>query len=85
VGSPMDREIICFSLFGVKFMVSTMLRMGLKVFLDMSEAPTVHDLSGSTIFLLIFISGFTTNLVQKHSFRKAKLFRVQSWWTPISQ
>ena len=39
----MDKEIIFLSGFGVKVMVSRMFRIGLKVFLDISEARTLFQ------------------------------------------
>ena len=43
VGSPIDNEIIFFSGFGVKVMVSKIFRMGLKVFLDIIEPRTLFQ------------------------------------------
>ena len=44
VGSPIDREIIFLSGFGVKVMVSNIFRIGLNVFLDIMDARTLfHD------------------------------------------
>ncbi len=39
---PMDRAIMGFSGLGVSFIPSTMARMGLSVFLDISEGLTFH-------------------------------------------
>jgi hypothetical protein len=42
VGSPMESEIISFSGFGFRSIVSSMLRIGLKVFLAMAAEQTFH-------------------------------------------